>query len=68
MQLDYIDLELWIMNKVIEHDLIFCDLFTKYVDSQWIENFYMFKETFVDRTNKMKPFISKIDIRYCLEI
>ncbi len=67
MQLDYIDLELWIMSKVIEHDLIFCDLLTKYVDSQWIENFYMFAKTFFDGTNKMKPFISKIDTRYCLE-
>jgi hypothetical protein len=25
MQLNYIDLELWIMSKIIEHDLIFCD-------------------------------------------
>jgi len=45
----------------------FVILLTKYVDSQWIENFYMFKETFFDRTKKMKPFISKIDTRYCLE-
>jgi hypothetical protein len=47
--------------------LLFALLLIKYVDPQWIENFYMYKETFFDITNKMKPFISKIDTRYCLE-